>query len=249
MKLGPGGVLVAAMACLALLGGCETSTKLGNLLGSSTSGEATGSLAAAPTPNDPTGSLAAAEAGPPGSGGLLGSDPNDDLSLGKKHYRAGNFGIAEGHFRHAVELHPRDAESWVGLAASYDRLRRFELADRAYGQAAKILGPTPEILNNHGYSYLLRGDYAHAADHLDKADPDDEVLTGLIRSDLALGALREAAYQAERAGKLARRGPDLSAACEHVLRLLQRREAVVSAVRAGAQALRGRTPISRRRHG
>ena len=27
---------------------------------------------------------------------------------------------------------------------------------------AKILGPTPEILNNHGYSYLLRGDYAHA---------------------------------------------------------------------------------------
>src|SRR5438128_884464 len=94
MKLSPGRVLAAAMACLALLGGCETSTKLGNLLGSSTSGEATGSLAAAPTPNDPTttNSLAAAEAGPPGSGGLLGSDPNDDLNLGKKHFRAGNFG-------------------------------------------------------------------------------------------------------------------------------------------------------------
>src|SRR5947209_4052070 len=141
MKLSPGGVLVAAMACLALLGGCETSTKLGNLLGSSTSGEATGSLAAAPTPNDPTGSLAAAVAGPPGSGGLLGSDPNDDLNLGKKHFRAGNFGIAEGHFRRAVELHPRDAEAWVGLAACYDRLRRFELADRAYNQAIEIIGP------------------------------------------------------------------------------------------------------------
>jgi Flp pilus assembly protein TadD len=46
------------------------------------------------------------------------------LSLGKKHYRAENFGLAEKYFRHAAELHPRDAEAWLGLAASYDRLRR-----------------------------------------------------------------------------------------------------------------------------
>lgn len=58
-----------------------------------------------------------------------------------------------------------DAEPWLGLAASYDRLRRFDLADRAYAQAVRILGPTVEILNNQGYSYMLRGDYkrAHAA--------------------------------------------------------------------------------------
>ncbi len=92
--------------------------------------------------------------------GLLGKDPNDDLSLGKKYFRAANFGLAETHFRRAVELHPRDPEAWVGLAASYDRLRRFDLADRAYDQAMKIVGPTPEILNNKGYSYMLRGDYA-----------------------------------------------------------------------------------------
>ena len=47
--------------------------------------------------------------------GLLGSDPNDDLSLGKKQYRANNFGLAEKHFRRAVEKHPRDAEAWLGL--------------------------------------------------------------------------------------------------------------------------------------
>ena len=72
---------------------------------------------------------------------------------------------AEKHFRRAVEKHPRDAEAWLGLAASYDRLRRFDLADRAYAQAVRILGPTVEILNNQGYSYMLRGDYkrAHAA--------------------------------------------------------------------------------------
>ena len=102
---------------------------------------------------------AAADARPTRSPGLLGSDPNDDLSLGKKYFRAANFGLAERHFRRAVELHPRDAEAWVGLAASYDRLRRFDLADRAYGRPSTIVGPTPELLNNQGYSYMLRGDY------------------------------------------------------------------------------------------
>ena len=105
--------------------------------------------------------------------GLLGSDPNDELSLGKKQYRANNFGLAEKHFRRAVELHPRDAEAWLGLAASYDRLRRFDLADRAYGEAIKIVGPTVEILNNQGFSYMLRGDYRRARAKLKQAERRD----------------------------------------------------------------------------
>jgi hypothetical protein len=52
--------------------------------------------------------------------------------------------------RLAVEKHPRDAVAWIGLAASYDRLRRIDLTDRAYGQAVGIVGPTVEILNNQG---------------------------------------------------------------------------------------------------
>ena len=54
---------------------------------------------------------------------LLGGDPSDDLSLGKRHYREQNYGLAEQHFRRAVEKLPRDGEAWLGLAASYDRLR------------------------------------------------------------------------------------------------------------------------------
>lgn len=100
---------------------------------------------------------------------LYGGDPNDALNLGKKQYRANNFGLAEKYFRHAAELHPRDAEVWLGLAASYDRLRRFDLADRAYAQAIGIVGPTAEILNNQGYSYMLRGDYKRAREKLDDA--------------------------------------------------------------------------------
>ena len=89
---------------------------------------------------------------PPGSqAGLLGSNPQDDLSLGKKYYRTGSYGLAEKHFRRAVETHANDAESWLGLAAAYDRLRRFDLADRAYAQAIRLAGPTVEIVNNQGY--------------------------------------------------------------------------------------------------
>jgi Flp pilus assembly protein TadD len=170
-----GRVLVATGACLLALNGCETSTKLGDLFQSRT--ETTRSLPpAGEADTTPTGGIK-----PPASDiqpdavpkGLLGKDPNDDLSLGKKYFRAADFGLAEQHFRRAVELHPRDLEPRIGLAASYDRLRRFDLADRAYDQAMKIAGPAPEILNNLGYSYMLRGDYGRARETLLQAQAQD----------------------------------------------------------------------------
>ena len=100
-------------------------------------------------------------------------DKDDDVSLGKTYFRAGDFSLAERHFRRAVELHPRDLESWIGLAASYDRQRRFDLADRAYEQATKIAGPTAEILNNRGYSYMLRGDQRRTRETLLEAQARD----------------------------------------------------------------------------
>src|SRR5580765_4926844 len=36
--------------------------------------------------------------------------------------------------------------------------RPFDLAARAYAQAMRILGTTPELLDNQGFSYLMRGD-------------------------------------------------------------------------------------------
>src|SRR5499427_4237669 len=86
--------------------------------------------------------------------------PSDEpLKLGLEYFKKGSYGLAQRHFRDAVEKAPEDAEAWIGLAASYDRLRRFDLADQAYAQLLKLLGPTPEVLNNQGYSYMLRGDY------------------------------------------------------------------------------------------
>jgi len=157
------------------LAGCGTSGSFSNLLGSKTPPADASEAQASAEPSEPstladeptttTGTVPPPLGVSTSAPRLLGSDPYDDLSLGKKYYRASNYGLAEKHFRRAVESHPRDAEAWLGLAASYDRLRRFDLADRAYGQAVGILGPTVEILNNQGYSYMLRGDYkrAHAA--------------------------------------------------------------------------------------
>ena len=93
-----------------------------------------------------------------------------DLNLGKRHYRERNFGLAEKHYRRAAERAPQDPETWIGLAATYDQLGRFDLADRAYEQAILLVGPTPEILNNQGYSYMLRGDFETAEKKLKKAE-------------------------------------------------------------------------------
>ncbi len=81
-----------------------------------------------------------------------------DLAKGKAQFRDANYGLAEKHFRKAVELRASNAEAWMGLAASYDELGRFDFADRAYEQLIKVAGRQPRIVNNMGYSKLLRGD-------------------------------------------------------------------------------------------
>jgi len=191
--------LILLAACSACLLGCSTSTKLADLGKPGEDPNTTSATNAAATPpanesandfpnaaaranGDTTGSVNVqpAEPGPSGEPikslskpGLLGDDPNDDLALGKKYFRRNNFGLAEKAFRTAVEKHPHDAEAWVGLAASYDRLHRFDLADRAYAEAIRIVGPTPEILNDQGFSYMLRGDYARARKKLESAQLKD----------------------------------------------------------------------------
>jgi Flp pilus assembly protein TadD len=174
------GRVVLAAACLIWLTGCETTstpdnpfTKLGGMFAAPSDSEADSALARDTTAGKP-----------PLTPELLGTDPNDDLSIAKKYFRQGSYGLAERHFRKAVELHPRDAESWIGLAASYDRLKRFDLADRAYAQAIKLVGPTPEIMNNQGFSYMLRGDYRRARTTLVAAqakDPDSPYIASNLQ--------------------------------------------------------------------
>jgi Flp pilus assembly protein TadD len=172
--------VLCAIACLVALAGCSSSSEKMASLGNWGWGEDS------PPPANPevTGSTPSApEANLTVKDALLGGDPGDDLSLGKRHYRERNYGLAEQHFRRSVERLPRDGESWLGLAASYDRLKRYDLADRAYREALDIYGPRPEVLNNIGYSFLLRGDLRRARAKFAEAqakDPENPTIANNI---------------------------------------------------------------------
>ena len=106
--------------------------------------------------------------------------PSDEpLRLGVEHFSRGNYAVAERYFQDATEKAPKDATAWLGLAASYDRLRRFDLADRAYRQVVRLTGETVQLLNDQGYSYMLRGDYRRARERFlraSKLDPDNPTI-------------------------------------------------------------------------
>jgi Flp pilus assembly protein TadD len=119
-------------------------------------------------------------------------DPNDikyfpsdePVHLATEHFNHGDYGLAERYYQDAVEKAPEDATAWIGLAASYDRIGRFDLADRAYASAIKLVGETTEILNNEGYSYMLRGDLVRARKKLLQAyqrDPNNATIINNLK--------------------------------------------------------------------
>jgi Flp pilus assembly protein TadD len=96
------------------------------------------------------------------------------LEKAKQNYRDGNYGLAERYYRQSIEERHSNVEAWLGLAASYDRLKRFDNADKAYEAVVKLVGYTPTVLNNLAYHQMLKGDLAGARRSLEaasKADP------------------------------------------------------------------------------
>lgn len=106
------------------------------------------------------------------------------VAAAKNQFRQENYGNAGALFYKAVQLAPNDGEAWLGLAASSDRIRRFDLADRAYREAYRLIGTTPEYYNNIGYSYLLRGNLVEARRSFLKAyelAPNDPTITNNLQ--------------------------------------------------------------------
>ena len=106
------------------------------------------------------------------------------VAFGNRALHRGDFGIAAHYFRDAVEKAPRDASAWIGLAASYDHEGRFDLADQAYKQAVLLAGETTALLNNRGYSYMLRGEFGKARGDLTKAyaqDPGNVIIANNLK--------------------------------------------------------------------
>lgn len=112
----------------------------------------------------------------------------------KEHYRRGEYGLAEQTYRKATEEASFGAnsnsrvamlEAWYGLAASYDELRRFDLADPIYAHIRKTYGESVTYYNNYGYSLELRGDKAAARAEYNKAirlAPDCQISRNNLKS-------------------------------------------------------------------
>jgi Flp pilus assembly protein TadD len=114
------------------------------------------------------------------------------LSEGRAHFRNSDFGYSAALYKRAVELAPGDVQAYVGLSASYDRLGRFDLADRVYASLYKITGGTAQYYNNLGYSFMLRGKLTEALANFRKAqalEPENVVIANNIQ------ILRDAAAQ------------------------------------------------------
>lgn len=116
--------------------------------------------------------------------------PGSELSAALSAYEKGNFGYSAKYFEMAAEKSPRNMTACLGMAASYDWLYRFDLADQAYSTCNRIEGNSFSYHNNKGFSYLLRGDYDKASASFNRAKqirPNDPVV------ETNLKVLRDAA--------------------------------------------------------
>lgn len=84
------------------------------------------------------------------------------VAEGKLQFSQGHYGLAIEAFSKSIERDSLNAQAWLGLAASYDQIGRFDQADKAYNKTQELMGSTPSVLNNLGYSYILRGNLDRA---------------------------------------------------------------------------------------
>lgn len=110
--------------------------------------------------------------------------PGAELSTAMTAFESGNFGFSAKYFEMAAQRSPDDMTACLGMAASYDWLYRFDLADRAYGTCSQIAEDSLHYHNNMGFSYLLRGEYGKASVSFARASqlqPDDPVVKNNLR--------------------------------------------------------------------
>jgi len=130
-----------------------------------------------------TGCAQTAEVRPVYKAGAAGAF-NDALAAheaGRREFAGGRFAEAAADFSREARLAPDDLGAKNGMAAAYDRLGRFDLADGLYEQCLMAAPNDVPTLNNLGYSLLLRGQRNEAAvllAHAAALAPEDAVVAG-----------------------------------------------------------------------
>lgn len=130
---------------------------------------------------------------------VAGKTPDSLYADGKAHLAASHLGLASEAFQAALMLDGDDVDLHNALAATYDKLGRFDLADRHYAKALILSPEDPAVLNNWGWSYVLRGQPRLARSLIEEAKalrPEDPVIAAnlaqLDAADVAPTDLLEA---------------------------------------------------------
>lgn len=82
----------------------------------------------------------------------------DPIERGKAQFASRQYGLAIRSFAVALTGDKRSIPALNGIAASYDMLGRFDVADKFYNRALLVEPRSATVLNNVGYSHLMRGD-------------------------------------------------------------------------------------------
>lgn len=104
--------------------------------------------------------------------GLLAADPGNPLHFeraGISAFRTGDLGRAAAHLKRATSMPGASWRAWNARGVVADHLADPEAAELAYAQAAALAHDRPEILNNMGWSLLLRGEWERALELLERA--------------------------------------------------------------------------------
>ena len=96
-------------------------------------------------------------------------DASDPVERGRGEILTGQYGLAIDGLTEVVTRDPGNARALTLLAVAYGQLKRFDLADRYHARALEIDPDSAVVLNNWGYSYLVRGDGRRAAGLLERA--------------------------------------------------------------------------------
>lgn len=109
----------------------------------------------------------------------------DHYKEGRVNFTSGRYGLAAKAFHTSLLLEGRRADTYNALGATYDKLSRFDLAQRYYKSALDLDPSSPTTLNNFGYSLFLQGKHLEAVHFFERARRHDGK-SAVIQSNLRL---------------------------------------------------------------
>jgi tetratricopeptide (TPR) repeat protein len=108
------------------------------------------------------------------------------MDKAKKDFVSKRFGLAISKYRKALKIDPTSIDAMNGLAASYDKIDRFDMSSHFYKMALAQNPDSKVTLNNLGYSYYLQRKPGVAVIYLREAVKDNKETDPLIHENIRL---------------------------------------------------------------